>query len=49
MDIPYDIAIVIRGVTVFVFVPYRHGTAVTVRHTQSHDEYMSEEKKKGEF
>ena len=39
-----------RSVTVFVFVPHRHGTGVTGRYTQSHDEYTSEKgNKKGEF
>ena len=35
-----------RGVTVFVFVPSRQGTVVTVRCTQSHDEYVCEYLKK---
>ena len=34
-----NISIDIRGVTVSVFVPYRHGSDVTVRYMQSHDEY----------
>ena len=34
-----NISVTTRGVTVSVFVPYRHGSDVTVRHMQSHDEY----------